>query len=150
MEITFTILGDPKAQKRHRTYTKGKGGRPLPFARQVDPSATDKADFLAQCRQYAPEAPLTGPLKLTVAFAFPRPKSHYRTGKHAGELRTDRPVWHIKKPDEDNCLKMVKDAMNRVFYRDDSQVCFAVVRKFYTDLTPFTVVQLEELSNETA
>ena len=148
MEITFTILGDPKAQKRHRTYTKGKGGLPLPFARQVDPSATDKADFLAQCRQHAPEAPLTGPLSLEVGFLFARPKSHYRTGKHAGELKENRPIWHTSRPDADNLVKMCKDAMNGVFYRDDCQVVTVTASKIYSDAQPFTTITLRELSNE--
>lgn len=145
MEITFIVLGDPKAQQRHRTYTKGKGGKPLPFPREVDPSATDKSDFLAQCRQYAPDSPLTGPLSLNVAFLFSRPKSHYRTGRHAGELKDNRPIWHTSKPDADNCLKLVKDAMNRVFYKDDAQIVIVTVSKIYSDAKPSTNVTLREL-----
>jgi hypothetical protein len=41
--ITLTVLGNPKALKRHRTYTHDAQGKPLRFPRKVDASATDKA-----------------------------------------------------------------------------------------------------------
>jgi len=141
-EIPFIILGDPKAQQRHRTYTRGKGGAPLPFARRVDPSATDKADFIAQARQSAPEAPLLGPLKLRVFFFMVRPKSHYRTGKRAGELKPNPPTHCDKKPDVDNLVKLVMDAMNGVFYKDDWQIVELIAIKRYADTQPRTDVTL--------
>lgn len=140
--ISFSILGDPKSQKRHRTYTRGKGGRMLPFAKQVDPSKGDKADFIAQARQHAPESPLEGPLQLRVIFFFPRPKGHYGTGKNAGKLKGSAPMYHTSKPDCDNCVKLVKDAMSGVFYRDDAQVCTLIARKVYADGQPHTAVSL--------
>jgi len=132
-EINFTILGNPKAQKRHRTYTKGKGGRPLPFTRNVDPSKDDKADMLAQIMQYRPVAPWMGPVQIRVSWVICRPRSHYRTGKHAGELRPDAPVCCDKKPDVDNYLKALLDCMNGVFFLDDSQIAHVVATKVYSD-----------------
>ena len=41
-DITFTVPGNPKALKRHRTVQHGK------FSRQYDPSEGDKADFLVK------------------------------------------------------------------------------------------------------
>lgn len=58
-QISFTIPGEPRLQKRHRDR---KGGG------KYDPSAKDKESFLvqamAQCR---PDEPLEGPLHLIVA-----------------------------------------------------------------------------------
>lgn len=143
--ISFTVPGLPRAQKRHRTYMKGKGGKPLPFARNVDPSKQDKANFLAQCRRHAPDAPWTGPLRLTVVFLFPHPKTHYRTGKHSNELRPDAPSWHTSRPDTDNLCKLVKDALSGVFYRDDAQIAGLVATKCYAGETPQTCVTLTAL-----
>jgi Holliday junction resolvase RusA-like endonuclease len=138
-EISLTVLGDPKAQKRHRTYTKDRHGRALPYARQVDPSATDKADFLAQIMQRAPEKPLDGPLKLSVLFEFLRPQSHFGTGRNSGQLKASAPGWHAKRPDLDNCLKLVKDAMNGVFYRDDAQIVGVDAGKLYGEQGKTTI-----------
>lgn len=145
-DISFTVLGDPKSQKRHRTYTKGKDGKPLEFARQVDPSATDKSDFLAQIFQFAPDKPLEGPLMLKVWFYFARPASHFGSGKNAGKLKNSAPKHHAKKPDCDNCVKLVKDAMNGVFYRDDSQIVQLFAFKSYADGTPRTDVVLSPMT----
>lgn len=146
-EISFTIVGNPKAQKRHRTYTKGKGGRPLPFARNVDPSKEDKADMLAQIMQYRPDAPWTGPVQVIVSWVFTRPKNHFRTGKHAGKLRSDAPICCDKKPDIDNLEKALLDALNGVFWLDDAQVAGVVKTKTYSDLPerPRTEVTLRKL-----
>ena len=147
MEITFTILGDPKAQQRHRTYTRGRGGKLLPFALQVDPSKTDKADVLAQIVQHRPESPWSGPVQLVVEWVFARPKSHFRTGKHAGELRPDAPIFCDKRPDIDNLEKMLLDAMNGVFFLDDGQIAGVVATKTYSELPerPRTEVTLRRL-----
>jgi Holliday junction resolvase RusA-like endonuclease len=142
VEIHFVVVGNPSAQKRHRTYTRGKGGRPLPFARQVDPSATDKADFIAQCRQWAPDSPILKPLRLEVRFFFPRPTGHYRTGKHADEVKANAPCWPTCRPDIDNCLKLVLDALNGVFFKDDAQIVQLDCSKQYVKNQPNTEVTI--------
>lgn len=148
-EIQFTIHGNPKFQKRHRTYTRGKGGKPLPFARQVDPSMTDKADMLAQIAQYRPETPWDGPIGLWVVWVVLRPASHFRTGKHASELRPDAPMWCAKKPDVDNYLKALLDCMSGMFFLDDAQVVFVQACKQYSPLPQFprTDVILQRLQS---
>ena len=143
--ISFVVLGDPKAQKRHRTYTKGKGGKALPFPRQVDPSADDKSTFIAQALQWAPESPLDGPLSLNVHFFFPRPRSHYGTGRNAEKLKPSAPQHHTKKPDTDNCVKLVKDAMNGIFYRDDCQIVSLMAFKHYAETQPRTDITISRV-----
>lgn len=144
MKIEFTILGNPKALKRHRTYTKGEGGRPLPFPMQVDPSKADKGSFLAMSQQYAPPMPLDWPLALEVSFYFKRPKDHYRTGKFSHELKPDAPYWHTSTPDCDNLVKFICDALNTVFWKDDSRVCRMIIFKEYSD-KPRTEISIKKL-----
>lgn len=43
-------------------------------------------------RQYKRE-PFTGPVAMQIIFYMPRPKSHFRTGKYAGELKPNAPVF---------------------------------------------------------
>ncbi|MCP4566781.1 MAG: RusA family crossover junction endodeoxyribonuclease [FCB group bacterium] len=109
MKIEFVVYGNPKAQKRHRT---GKGYN-------YDPSASDKADFLALADKHRPDELITGGFELQVLFFFPRPKSHYDIkGKVKKRFKDER---HTKKPDTDNLVKFVKDALNGKFWRDDAQ-----------------------------
>jgi len=128
----ITVLGNPAAQKRHRTVTRAKGGRALPFARSYDPSASDKQDIRVIAQQQAPIELLTGPLCVDVIFYFPRPQSHYRTGKLVGELKDNAPLHHTKRPDRDNLDKLVLDALTGVFWKDDSQICEGEILKHYS------------------
>ena len=66
--------------------------------------------------------PIEGPVRLSLAFFFPRPKSHYGTGKNSDVVKASAPVHHAQKPDIDNVIKSTLDAMNGVLYGDDKQV----------------------------
>ena len=46
----------------------------------------------------------------------------------------------------DNFIKLVKDALNKIFWRDDSQIVEISARKIY-DENSYTDVELEELPN---
>lgn len=138
-KIEFKVLGDPTAQKRHRHTSAGK------FVRVYDPSKSDKMDFLQVAQMYAPEVPYSGALALSLLFVFPRPKSHYRTGKNSGILRDDAPYFHESKPDNDNLAKFIKDALNKVYWTDDSKISVTLIVKIYCNEkypTPFTRVIL--------
>jgi len=137
--ITFEVLGNPKALKRHRTFFKN--GRRI----NTDPSKGDKADFLTQALASRPDKPLTGPLKMQIEFFMPRPKNHFGTGKNASNLKDSAPWWHTSRPDLDNMIKLVKDALDGVFYKDDSQICTLHAAKAYTTQAPRVIVGLVKL-----
>jgi Holliday junction resolvase RusA-like endonuclease len=75
--------------------------------------------------------PDVGALFIEVHAFMPRPKSHYRTNKGVSVLRIDAPLYHTSRPDADNILKAVKDALSGVCWIDDAQVSYAVIRKTY-------------------
>ena len=137
-KIKFEVLGNPQAQKRHEHHRRGE------FVKVYDPSEEAKTNFLLTVQQYAPKTPILGAIKLTVWFLMPRPKSHYGTGKNAGILKDDAPDWHTKRPDIDNYLKFIMDALGgrQIYWKDDSQVCSVIVQKLYHE-TPRTVVELD-------
>ena len=118
ISIQFRVECNPVAQKRHRHTTVGK------FVRVYDPSAKDKAALVKLCMPYAPASPFEGPLKVDLDFWIPRPKSHYGTGKNSHVLKEQHSDgYHTQKPDIDNLRKLVMDALNGVFWVDDSQIC---------------------------
>ena len=141
MRIELKVPGNPTALKRHRSVRRGS------FNVMYDPSEGDKADFLAKAMEVRPKVPFDCPLKVTLLFYFPRPKAHYRTGKYAGVLKPDAPFWHTKKPDIDNLTKFVFDALNGVYWRDDSIICWKETVKQYTDIVPRVEVITEEIGN---
>lgn len=85
-----------------------------------------------------------GPVEVLVTFAFPRPKSHYRTGRNAAQLRSDAPEWHATKPDCDKLIRAIGDGMTGVVYRDDSQISSLKVEKRYTSGGGFCSVVVQE------
>lgn len=66
---------------------------------------------------------ITQPIHVRMEFIMPRPKAHFRTGKHANEIRPDAPTWHTKKPDALKLARSTEDAMTGVLYEDDAATC---------------------------
>ncbi len=58
-------------------------------------------------------------IRILMVIVTPRPQGHFKKG---GELSAEgirQPVPRKKKPDMDNALKLVCDALNKRAYRDD-------------------------------
>ena len=125
IDLDFKIQGEPVALKRHRTTRVGK------FNREYDPSEGDKQDFLVKAMQDKPEIPFDEPLHVRYLFCFPRPKSHYRSGKYSHLLKDSAPHWHTNVPDADNLEKFVNDALNGIFWKDDKIISCPSIEKFY-------------------
>jgi crossover junction endodeoxyribonuclease RusA len=128
----FFAAGEPKGQPRPRACAFRIGGKYT--ARMYDAGTSDgwKASVIAAGAAHCPDAPLTGPISVCLTFYFPRPKSHFFTGKHAAVLRELAPNLHTTKPDSDNLAKVVLDAMTVAgWWKDDSQVTPLLVVKSY-------------------
>ncbi len=90
--------------------------------------------------------PLNEALKLTATFWFPRPKSHYRTGRFSDQLKPDAPTDHIQAPDWDKLLRLVSDALTiaRVI-EDDRLIVDGRGRKRWTQNEPGTHLWLQRV-----
>jgi Holliday junction resolvase RusA-like endonuclease len=114
------------AQQAHRTTTTGH--------HYTDPKALAVRDMYRQAlAPHAPDRPLAGAVRLMVKFLFPL------TGHRDGQYKTSR-------PDTDNLIKILKDAMTDVrFWTDDAQVASEIVEKFHAATTGVyvSVQQLE-------
>ena len=82
------------------------------------------------------------PLRLDLQLVFDRPK--YMTRKTKPNPRQ----WHAVKPDNDNVIKAVKDAMTGIVYHDDNQIAVEQIAKFYAagGEQPHTEIRLRELT----
>ena len=130
--IKLIVQGSPVALKRHKHTKSGH---------TYDPSKGDKRLFLAKAIKTAPKFPLDGPISMSCEFYVEHPKGHYRTGKYFKQLKPGADTWRSKRPDIDNYIKLVLDALNGVFYKDDSQIChIEAIKKYSQD--PRTVVEI--------
>src|SRR6202000_1129950 len=82
-------------------------------------------------------APIEGPVRLIIQATSFRPQSWPK--------RRQTEYWKTSKPDTDNLAKLTKDALNRVAWLDDAQVCDLQVKKHYGD-TEGVFVTVTELT----
>ena len=135
--IKFTVWGEPVAQGRPRaTIVNG-------HVRMYDPKKS--RDYKHYVRlvasQHRPKELLTGPLRLKVKVFRPTLKSFSKKKKVAAERGEIRPTT---KPDVDNYIKSIFDGLNKVIWKDDSQVVDLQVSKFYSE-NPRIEVEIQEL-----
>jgi Holliday junction resolvase RusA-like endonuclease len=81
-----------------------------------------------------PAEPFAGAVVVDMVFSLPRPISHYRTGKYAGQIRPavlDLP--HTKKPDLSKLVRSTEDALTTAeVWEDDARVAwYGVLGKVY-------------------
>jgi len=89
--------------------------------------------------------PMAGPVCLSVHFLMPRPQA--LMWKKREMPRVPNP----HRPDIDNCIKTIEDALNGIAYLDDGQITELHVWKQYHagDEGPLTVIRVEEDNNAT-
>lgn len=93
--------------------------------------------------------PLTGPVLLDLIIELPRPKSHFRTGKHAGELKPNAPRFCTTKPDASKLARAIEDALvDAGLLRDDALVAQLHVAKVYANDAPRVSILVHDLDDE--
>jgi Holliday junction resolvase RusA-like endonuclease len=144
--IEFTVPLPPRPLLRHRYLIRYRGaGRwkvPYIHTHPAEQSEVDKRAFLTLAKPHRPRKPLEGPLQLDLVFIMPRPESWSRAKATAALSGV---AWPTGKPDTDNLVKLVQDALNGVFWLDDAQVCVGSQRKVY-GASPRTEVRITELA----
>ncbi|CAB9496141.1 holliday junction resolvase [Seminavis robusta] len=73
------------------------------------------------------------PVVIKVKFYFTRPKHHYDWSPTKKQLvvPSSAPVFVTKTPDIDNCVKLLLDAMNKKYFKDDNSVVAIHAYKLY-------------------
>lgn len=143
MRIEFTVPGCPVAKQRPKFSRQGA------FVRSYTPDKTVSYENLVKLAwmQRAEESfsepirKLEGAIKAELRLFFPIPKSESKKRK---EQMLNGKIRPTKKPDADNCIKSVLDALNKIAFDDDGQVVEILAYKFYSD-NPKAVVILEEI-----
>ena len=129
--VSVTFYSEPVAQGRPRFSTFGK------FARAYDPkkSRDYKSKLCDAAQDVYKERPDFKPfedvaLGLRVHVYRSIPKS-FSKKKHEDALKGI--VRPTTKPDCSNYIKGIEDALNKVLWKDDSQIVSETCNKFYSD-----------------
>ena len=138
MKIAFTVLGEPQGKGRpifakRRTYVSIRTPE-----KTRDYENIIKFTYYEQCGNV--QFPEGSQLELFVKAYYKIPKSASKKKKAAMLSERIRPT---KKPDGDNILKAVADALNGVCYKDDKELVKMSVEKFYSDVPRIEVTVQE-------
>jgi Holliday junction resolvase RusA-like endonuclease len=119
----LTIDGVPVAKGRPRL---GRYGTYTPKKTQ------EYEEYVKMCwvAKYGGIQPSEQPLEMNIVFYMPIPKSYSK--KQSAEMLNGR-IKHTKKPDIDNLIKSVLDALNGLAYADDSQIIKVTAVKRYAE-----------------
>lgn len=75
-----------------------------------------------------------GPIAVLTVWQYPRPPSHYGTGRNAEVLKPSSPAWPTTKTDLDKLCRATFDAMTDAgVYRDDKLIVMADLTKVWTE-----------------
>jgi Holliday junction resolvase RusA-like endonuclease len=141
LSVTFVVTGTPAPQG---SKTRTRWGS----MREDNPNTMPwRQEVAARAKEAMGNAlPMLGAVRLTVQFCFARPKGHYRTGRHAGDLRPNAPVLVTSKPDLSKLLRSTEDAMTGIVYRDDAQIAVVQAEKAYVMFDPSAQITVELLA----
>lgn len=139
--ISFTVPGEPRGKARPRV-TRTKAGKSLTYT----PDKTVAYEELVRQRYLQAAGGLRFadgvPLALFVRAFYGIPKS---TSKRKRAEIEAGAYWAMKKPDFDNILKIVSDALIGIAYADDVQVVKSSVSKIYTPCDPHVEVSIHAM-----
>lgn len=116
--IEIIVDGIPVAKGRPKFRRIGN------FVQAYTPAKTKKAEnYIKKCFQeqvknfeILPDCAIS----LALTFYMPIPKS---TSKKKAKEMAENNTFHTKKPDIDNLIKLVQDALNGIAWKDDGCIC---------------------------
>ena len=124
---TLILPGKPQTYKPLRFF---RGQIYAPHSREKKKAQRILDEQATLQRPGAP--PLRQAVKVDVILDFKRPKSHWSKNQPAtGQLKASASEHVIKKPDVDNCLKFVQDALEPTVIENDKLVVSATVTKLW-------------------
>lgn len=132
-KVKFTVLGEPKGKGRPRFSTQT--GRAFTPKQTVNYETLVHTEYMVQCKGF--RFPDDAMLDMRILAYYSVTKSGKKKEKAQKLANVIRPT---KKPDMDNVVKMVADALNQVAYKDDTQIVDCQVRKFYSEQPRIEVI----------
>jgi len=120
--VSFTVHIAPVAKARPRVSMRH--GRAFAY------TPKKSADYERLIAEQCPKEPMDGPLALNLQFGIPIPASWSKQKKADALYGVIRPT---SRPDIDNYIKAVMDAVNGLAYHDDAQVVSLFAKLVYSE-----------------
>ena len=141
--ISFRVHGTPAPMGSKRHVGNGKM---IESSKAVKPWRQDVASAAVDALPPEGWTPMDGPLGLHVMFIFPRPASHYGTGRNAALLKPSAPAYKQSAPDLSKLVRSTEDALTDAgVWRDDARVAHILAEKTYGD-SPGAVITIRSLT----
>jgi Holliday junction resolvase RusA-like endonuclease len=131
--IQFTVYGEPQGKGRPRFVARYNPATKKSFGQAHTPEKTIvyenliRTEYSLQTKNF--RYPDDAMLDMRIMAYYGVPKS---VSKKKKALMLEGKIRPTKKPDMDNVMKVVADSLNRVAYKDDTQIVDAQCRKFYS------------------
>lgn len=136
--IRFTIPGEPVGKGRPRFSGGGQYVRTYTPKKTADYEGFVRACYNGVAKGFKFEDDKSLEMYIIAYFEIPKSANKKRT-----MLMQHNAIRPTKKPDADNILKIIADALNKVAYKDDSQIVAVAVEKRYA-LHPKVEVIIKE------
>jgi Holliday junction resolvase RusA-like endonuclease len=131
-QYQFSFSIEPRPKGRHRSFVRNNRMMHIP---DPDTKAFEGSiKTIAQFKWGAKEL-LLGPIRMTILFKLSKP------GKGKKGSKMEHPAVT---PDLDNLIKAVTDALNKIVFNDDAQICELSAKKIYVEKNPGIEIWLEE------
>lgn len=142
MYAEFTILGEPSGKGRPRfSMVAGHVSARTPKETVLYENLV-RTEYRRQTNDL--KFPDGAALRMEVIAYYTIPAS---CSKKEYARKISGEVLPIKKPDADNVMKVIADSLNKIAYRDDSQIVVAIVKKFYA-AQPRVEVRIQTIYTE--
>ena len=115
-EYSVTLYGEAKPQKRPRTFKHKHSGKNVTWSPKEGHEG-----YINQLLSNRPEHPFIGAIEVEFIFYMERPKS----------VSVKKRPYPTVKPDLSNLEKFLEDAMNKTYYKDDSNIVSKISKKIY-------------------
>lgn len=140
--MNFIVEGKPRGKARPRVFYDNR----IRQMRAITPEKTKAYEKLIRWSYTAAGGQNWGDrtLEVSIGACFPIPQSFSKAKKKDAENAILRPST---KPDCDNIIKVVLDALNGVAYDDDKQVVCVSCNKFYGE-RGYIEINIEEVKKE--
>ena len=138
--LSFNVKGKPQGKARARTFYNSRKGQ----YDSITPQKTKDYEELIAWSYKAAGGQYLGEsfIKITISAFYEIPKS---TSKKRRNEILDKDIRPTVKPDCDNIIKAVLDALNGIAYKDDKQVVDVSCQKYYTEATGFLNITIMTL-----
>lgn len=127
MMIKFIVSGKPQGKARPRFRKIGN------YVSTYNPKQTTeyeklvKSSAIEQCKDKLNKE-YTGLIKMSI-------KAYFKPNKSISKKQYNLLIgkYYLKKSDSDNIAKIICDSLNGVAYKDDSQVAYLEIEKYYAE-----------------